>query len=232
MSGDKACGVAVFARCERQFAVKTDRSLSRGHAPLFLGVSAACAAALLSGCMSAPTYGTDKTATEQLFEDVTGIISTEGLSGDRSREAAIAYKPRPELVKPASLEVLPEPQREMATADNSAWPESPEQRRARLRAEATENQDNFNYRSPIVMGGLNAGPVDLTPEQRAELERRKRERNQGDPDSRKYLSEPPVGYRVPNATAAAGDLGEDEWKKEKRGKKAAGKSSWRDLLPW
>ena len=212
--------------------MKTDRSLPRGRAPLFLGLSAVCAAVLLSGCMSSPTYGTDKTATEQLFEDVTGVISTDVLTGGRNREAEIAYKPRPELVRPASLEVLPEPQREIATADNSAWPESPEQRRKRLRDEATENQENFNYRSPITGGGIPQGSASLTPEQRAELERRKRERNQGDANSRKYLSEPPVAYRVPNETAAVGDLGEDEWKKERRGKSSSGKSSLRDLLPW
>jgi len=213
--------------------VKTDRSLPRGRAPLFVGASAVCAAALLSGCMSSPTYGTDKTAGQQLLEDVTGVISTEGLAG-RSRESEIAYKPRPELVRPASLEVLPEPQRDLVTADNSAWPESPEQRRARLRAEATANQDNPNYRSPIVVGGIarNEQP-EMTKEQRQEFLRRKREMNQGTAGERKYLSEPPVEYRVPNATAAADDLGEDEWKKQQRGKKAAGKSSsWRDLLPW
>ena len=213
--------------------MKTDRSLPRGRAPLFVGASAVCAAALLSGCMSSPTYGTDKTAGQQLLEDVTGVISTEGLAG-RSRESEIAYKPRPELVRPASLEVLPEPQRDLVTAENSAWPESPEQRRARLRAEATANQDNPNYRSPIVVGGIarNEQP-EMTKEQRQEFLRRKREMNQGTAGERKYLSEPPVEYRVPNATAAADDLGEDEWKKQQRGKKAAGKSSsWRDLLPW
>lgn len=210
--------------------MKTERSSPRGRAPLLQGMAAACAAAFVSGCMGSPTYGTDKTAGQQLFEDVTGIVSTEGLGG-RSREAEIAYKPRPELVRPASLEVLPEPQREIAAADNPAWPESPEQRRARLRAEATENQDNPAYRSPIVMGGTNTASANLTPEQRAELQRRKRERNQGDATSRRYLSEPPVEYRVPSETAAVDDLGEDEWKKEKRGARSGGKSL-RDLLPW
>ena len=216
--------------------MKTDRSSSRGRAPLFLGASAVCAAALLSGCMGSPTYGTDKTAGQQLFEDVTGVISTEGLIG-RGREAEIAYKPRPELVRPASLEVLPEPQRELVSADNSAWPESPEQRRARLRAEATENQENPNYRSPIVASQVSTTrgtdiADDSTPEQRAEYHRRRQQTNQGDATNRRYLSEPPVEYRVPSETAAAGDLGEDEWKKERRGKTATGKSSWRDLLPW
>ncbi len=220
----------------RGWAVKTDRSMPRRRAPLFLGVSAACAAAVLSGCVGSPTYGTDKTASQQLFEDVTGVISTDALSG-KSRESEIAYKPRPELVRPASLEVLPEPQSEIVASGNSAWPESPEQRRARLRAEATANQENPNYRSPIVMGGSFRAPgaetADATPEQRAELLRRKREANQGSAESRKYLSEPPVTYRRPNETAPADDLGEDEWKKQKRGKAAAGKSSsWRDLLPW
>lgn len=210
-----------------------DRSLPRGHVPLFSSLMAVGAAALLSGCMGSPTYGTDKTAAAQLFDDVSGIVSTSTLTGGNNREAAIAYKPRPELVRPASMAVLPEPQRELTADANSAWPESPEQRRKRLRDEATENQDNFSYRSPISMqGGIPQGSASLTPEQRAELERRKREGKQGDASSRKYLSEPPVAYRVPNETAAVGDLGEDEWKKEKRGNSAKGKSSLRDLLPW
>lgn len=216
--------------------MKSDRSLPRRRAPLFVGASAACAAALLSGCVSSPTYGTGKSANQQLFEDITGVISTDALIGG-SRESEIAYKPRPELVRPASLEVLPEPQRELASTENSAWPESPEQRRARLRAEATENQDNPTYRSPIVIGpGLPTNSGDegglSTQEQRAEFLRRKRDANQGSATTRKYLSEPPVEYRTPNETAAADDLGEEEWKKQRRGKKAAGKSSWRDLLPW
>lgn len=213
--------------------MKTNRSLPRFHAPLFSGLMAVSAAAFLSGCMGSPTYGTDKTAAEQLFQDVSGIVSTDVLTGGRNREAEIAYKPRPELVRPASMAVLPEPQRELTTAGNNAWPESPEQRRKRLRDEATENQDNFSYRSPISMqGGIPQGSASLTPEQRAELEKRKREGRQGNPNSRKYLSEPPVAYRVPNDTAAVGDIGEDEWKKEKRGNSAKGKSSLRDLLPW
>lgn len=227
--------------------MKTDRSLPRGRAPLFVGASALCAAALLSGCMSSPTYGTGKTANRQLLEDLTGVLSTDALTG-ANRQAEIAYKPRPELVRPASLEVLPEPQRDLASADNSAWPEAPEARRARLRAEATENRDDPNYR-PSIISGVSSTPTTVrghefgngvahndqvnTREQRAELLRRKREANQGSPTTRKYLSEPPLEYRVPNATAAADDLGEDEWKKQQRGKKAAGKgTTWRDFLPW
>ncbi len=212
-----------------------------------MGASALCAAALLSGCMSSPTYGTGKSANQQLLEDLTGVISTDALTG-ANRQAEIAYKQRPELVRPASLEVLPEPQQELVSADNPAWPEAPEARRARLRAEATENRDNPGYRSPIT-GGVSSAPTTVvghtfgngvahadevnTREQRAEFLRRKREVNQGSPTTRKYLSEPPLEYRVPNATASADELGEDEWKKQQRGKKAAGKgTTWRDFLPW
>lgn len=53
------------------------------------------------------------------------------------------------------------------------------------------------------------------------------------PTSRKYLSEPPLEYRVPATTAAVGDVGEDEAKKARRLKKAARKGGgWRDLVPW
>ena len=49
----------------------------------------------LSGCVSSPTYGTGKPASEQLLEDVTGVLTV----GPRERKR-IDYKPRPELVTP------------------------------------------------------------------------------------------------------------------------------------
>ena len=215
----------------------------RRRAPLFASLSLVCAGALLSGCIASPTYGTGKTANAQLVEDLTGVLSLGTGGVDRGPE--IAYTPRPELVKPASLEVLPTPQESVASASNPAWPESPEERRARIRAEATENQENPFYR-PAVRGpqqqqqqALSAAPPPSpydtmnVRDTRAELNRRIRENYQGSPTSRKYLSEPPVEYRVPAATAPVGDTGEDEWRKERRAKKAAGESrGLRDLLPW
>jgi hypothetical protein len=41
---------------------------------------------------------------------------------------------------------------------------------------------------------------------------------QGSPTNRRYLSEPPLDYRQPAETAAKNDVGEDEWKKDKRRK--------------
>lgn len=59
--------------------------------------------------------------------------------------------------------------------------------------------------------------------------------NQGSPTERRYLSEPPLAYRQPAATAPANELGKDEWKKERDRKKAAKKESghwgWTNLNP-
>lgn len=221
--------------------MKTDRISTRGRTQLLLGVPVVCAVALLSGCMGSPTYGTGKSANQQLVEDITGILAI----GPADRGPEIAYNPRPGLVRPASLEVLPEPQQELASAENPAWPESPEQRRARIRAEATENQDNPFYRSQVA-GPSARGNVDTTydPERwasqpmysnaatRAEVQRRIRQTNQGEATARRYLSEPPLDYRRPSDTAPAGELGEDELVKERRIQQAGGNRSWRDFVPW
>ena len=92
---------------------------------------------LVSGCMSSPTYGTGKTANEQLATDVTSMFSLKPKTG-----LAREYEPRPELVKPATPTTeLPPPQENIVTAAGGQWPESPEQKRARIRADATENRD-------------------------------------------------------------------------------------------
>lgn len=202
----------------------------------------------LAGCVSSPTYGTDKTASEQLLDDMTNIVSMG------QKKTPIEYKPRPELVRPANSQtaVLPAPQEKMTAADGS-WPESPEQRRARLRAEATANQDNPHYVSPIAsdmpvarssshyMSGTSRREEapelkPVTKDQRAEalrLQQERRNQTIGSPDTRRYLSEPPIAYRQPAPTAATDDLGEDESVKERRRKaEASGSKSWTDILPW
>ena len=217
----------------------------------YSGLAAACgpgfSALALSGCMSSPTYGTDKTAGEQLLGDVTGILSLAPPKREK-----VEYKPRPQLVKPAKGEAseLPVPQ-EVATAGNPAWPESPEQQRARLRAEADANRDDPNWK-PVIDPDLARDTSqdvrerqgsqryvfpfkkDANPTaQREEFNRRLAETRQGSSTSRKYLSEPPLDYRQPAATAPANDIGEDEFKKERRAKAAAAKpKKWADYMPW
>ncbi|GGA71429.1 hypothetical protein GCM10011385_26570 [Nitratireductor aestuarii] len=179
----------------------------------------------LAGCAGA-TYGTGKTSEQRLLEDVTGVLAL----GPKDKEV-IDYKPRPALVKPATTAVLPPPQENIASSStNPAWPESPEQRLARIRTEATENQNDPSYRSPVVRDlPVTNGPEELqdlsqlSPEQqRAEVLRRRKINNQGDPTTRRYLSEPPLTYRQPSETAPVGDIGKDEDRKAREAKRKSG----------
>lgn len=190
----------------------------------------------LSGCMSSPTYGTGTTANQQLMDDVTSFGNFMPKQGP-----AINYKPRPPLVGTTADEnKLPPPQKDIANAANPAWPESPEQKRQRLRDEATKNQNNPFY-EPQVATDAGGGPYEspefnvnqrryfgpqpgttaTSAQQSADFKRRLAENKQGSPTVRKYLSEPPVSYREPASTAPSGQLGEDEWKKQKQREAAA-----------
>jgi hypothetical protein len=210
---------------------------------------------VLGGCMGSPTYGTDKTAGEQLLTDVSNIVSVQP-----KRKAPIDYKPRPDLVRPAPGEqpTLPAPQESAANStSNPDWPESPEQRRARLNKEITENRDKPGFESPIVADidaapgansytrrppgesarSLDSGvrPVGEAAQQRQEVQRRLKEQRQGSETTRKYLSEPPLDYRQAAASAPQDELGDDEYVKERAAKKAArkpGTRKWADWLPF
>lgn len=209
--------------------------------PLRAAVLVASASGLLlAGCVASPTYGTGRTANAQLVDDIAGIIPFSG-SGDRE---TIAYTPRPELVRPASMEVLPTPQPSVASAENPAWPESPEERRARVRQEATDNQETPGYR-PRVRGNIDTsdrwadreGPEPLSASHRSEVLQRRAAAAPSTTADRRYLSEPPVVYRQPSDTAPADELGESERIKAQRAQRAAasGRNSgggWRRLVPW
>ncbi|MGN6145392.1 MAG: hypothetical protein ACTHOP_17615 [Mesorhizobium sp.] len=206
----------------------------------------------LAGCMGSPTYGTDRTAAEQLAGDLSNAFSLAPPQREK-----IDYKPRPELVKPApgQKESLPQPQDSITQTASAEWPESPEQRRARLRAEATEHENDPNYQSQIeediqtnpaavrkaMRESGSSHPPAWSPEdsgggsraRRAAINAKLAESRQGSPTSRKYLSEPPLTYRQPAADAPQNDIGEDEYKKERRLKREAqGKSSWGSWWPW
>jgi hypothetical protein len=164
------------------------------------------------------------------------------------------------LVKPTSVRDAPLPAPQDSVASNSeAWPESPEQRRARVRGEADARNDDGALRrvsttmaSEEIEGDVASTSVDDSKlgqsqryrpgtdpvgqeARRAEFKKRLAENNQGSPTSRKYLSEPPLEYRQPAAGAPTDELGEDESKKERRlkaeARKKTGKTSWRDYVP-
>lgn len=218
------------------------------------GGAVIAAAGLASGCMSSPTYGTDKTANSQLMSDLGSIASIN----DKKR-APIEYAPRPDLVKPTketatATAVLPAPQDPITTTAAAQWPESPEQRLARIRADATANQDNPNYSSPVVADGSGAktssrekkmgqawrsfeSDNQTVSEQnaaKAEFQKRKQEEQATDTGKRKYLSDPPTDYEQAYASAPQGETGEDEYKKERRKKREARKnrSWWEEMNPF
>ncbi|HTV67717.1 MAG TPA: hypothetical protein VMF90_04190 [Rhizobiaceae bacterium] len=221
---------------------------SKRIARLTIGVPLIASAVALSGCMGSPTYGTGKTANRQLVEDVTGVLSF----GTQKRRDPINYSPRSELVKPAEGDqvALVAPQDNLTTAGNGAWPESPEARLARIKADATANEGNPNYRSPVIKDidpddDLNDGSAVLDPEragaatpspvQREKFRAAVKANNQGDPNTRKFLSEPPTTYRAAEASAATGEMGEPEWKKEREARKKArkkGTGGLRSLWPF
>lgn len=211
--------------------VRSRRIASR---PLLIAV-AGTACLLAAGCTGAPTYGTGTPADKQLLDDVTGIVTL----GPKEKPRA-DHRPRPELVRPGKSEVavLPPPQSDMATSSNPQWPESPEARRQRLRMEATANQGNSSY-EPQIEGPASSAPQvgvvrtkgepvylmgggpSYNRDQSAEFKRRMAINKQGSETERRYLSEPPLTYRQPAATAPTDQLGEDEWKKERDRKKEA-----------
>ncbi|OCW57110.1 hypothetical protein AWJ14_08180 [Hoeflea olei] len=204
------------------------------------------ASVTLSGCLG-PTYGTDKSSTEQLFDDLGSIASL----GGSDKAAGIEYKPRPAIVKPADTANLPAPQPSVVE-NNPAWVESPEETRKRLVAEADANGSGSTFSSPLARrtstgygrtgptgGGAADGPptpmqtLNTTKQSQAFKEGRKIQQGAYS-DRRRYLSDPPLTYRQPAETAPVGDLGEPEKVKERRrlaeAKKAnSGSRSW---WPW
>lgn len=166
----------------------------------------------LAGCLG-PTYGTDKPAMEQLFDDIGGAMSF----GSKKNSAAIDYKPRPGLVQPTDTSTLPEPQQSIAEASPD-WPESPEERLARIRKEADEGK----YVAKLATTDDPDKPLQSTA------------RPAAGSGQRVYLTDPPAEYRQPAETAPYGDLGPTESVKERARKKANAepKTGWRKMVPW
>ncbi len=206
-------------------------------------IGALIAASLtLSGCMG-PTYGTDKTSTAQLMDDLGNIASL----GAPKKGADIEYKPRPAIVTPADTSDLPAPQQNVAE-NNPAWVESPEQTRKRLLAEADANSGKSAFTSPLAKPEISKrpsgprlvgraadapAPVSTLKQSQAYVASRKIQQGAYS-DRRRFLSDPPLTYRQPADTAPVGDLGESERAKEKRWKEEAtkagtGKRKW---WPW
>ena len=183
---------------------------------------------MMSGCMSSPTYGTGKTAGEQLFDDVSDIAS---VSAAAPKDKGIKYPNRPGLVVPPqnSREQLTQPEQSLASKDNPQWLESPEDTRKRLVDEAEANKNNPNYRSPLARADSQATQTSAA-QQTAAYRAVRQDQDGTYIDQRRYLVDPPQQYRQVSDPAALNDLGTPESKKEKKRKKdaeaAQGKTQW------
>ena len=172
---------------------------------------------LVSGCMSSPTYGTDKTQSAQLTSDLTGMFSL------KPKPIGGEYKPRPELVKPvAPTTELPPPQENIVTASTDvvariagAAARAHSRRRhrepgqARFRAgshqryqcgERRRARQARRFRRSCRLGHRRWRQD--SKKQREEFKRKLAESQQGSPTVRRTLTEPPLEYRAPAATAA------------------------------
>jgi hypothetical protein len=181
------------------------------------GILGLVSAVLLTGCVGGPTYGTSKTTSEQLIDDLGSMVSFEP-----TKKGAVNYQPRPSLVVPANKTALVQPQTSLAGKDNPNWVESPEEARKRLVAEADAHADDPNYTSPLNVSKRTG--VAMTEAEKFEAFRAAR-RAQTDlsGNKRRYLSDPPLDYRTTDQSALT-DLGEPEKKKEERRKKEAEKA--------
>lgn len=203
--------------------------LSGGWTLLSVGM----AALALAGC--SPTYGTGTPATVQLLDDVSSAASIQP-----QQNTDIEYRPRPGLVPPPQEGALPPPQ--TSVAETERWPESPEETRARLRAEAAAtggsalaaNDPNLPGAGAdaVSVGGAANGPPPpgslSDPRSRQRFLDAQQVARASSPSERNYLSEPPLEYRRPAETAPVGDLGETERTKQRRRESIAerGEGGW------
>jgi len=204
---------------------------------LALGVCAL----VLSGCVGGTTYGTGVTQEQQLVKDVKGMISFGSANKSKAR---IDYSARPDLVLPGQTASLPAPQEQESSSSNVDWPESPAQRIARIRA-AAEPADprsgevplselmrkkegiriatrNPEFKNSDKDGHDAIDNIGLNARRNAARLKQQKALTSGTTTlSRRYLTEPPIEYRIPASTAASGDLGISEVEKDRRIEKAA-----------
>lgn len=187
----------------------------------------------LVGCTGGTTYGTGVGQEKQTLNDITEMLTLQ------KKRKVIDYSPRPDLIVPEQKQLV-EPVDEVTTATNTEWPESPEQRVARIRAAAEEAQATNKSRqefdrsqkkfistnkkldagneAPIGQGVPNysCDPDGLVMRKCTSAEISKAVQAErkiakvGFSKKRRYLTEPPGEYLKPADTATIGDEGFSE----------------------
>lgn len=185
----------------------TRSKFTRWQAALLLGGLALTVA----GCQSGMTYGTGRSPGMQTVEDIVGIsmITNE-------QKEPIDYKPRPAIVAPPTVAVLPPPVDGTTTATVAAnWPVDPDVQSQQIRDEiarreaAGEPLPDFRLPAgakPVAIEAITDRP--MTREEIAEVRRRFADARgavavdeYGNP-VRRYLTDPPTEYRTPDTEAA------------------------------
>ncbi|MEM7463129.1 MAG: hypothetical protein AAF362_10670 [Pseudomonadota bacterium] len=179
---------------------------------------------LLAGCVGGTTYGTGVSQEEQTINDVYSMFTL------KNKPKNIDYSARPDLVVPENKAVLPEPLDSEVTTSNPEWPETPEERIARIRSQAEEpdaETGSYSVQERLrKKEGINIEEVDATREfipgvtdkdgyllphiandkvKRQEVLKRRAELGVAQDGKRRYLTDPPETYRVPAETAASGE---------------------------
>ncbi|MEO0328925.1 MAG: hypothetical protein AAF217_10050 [Pseudomonadota bacterium] len=192
-------------------------------------VSLSAALVFVAGCTGGTTYGTGSSHEKDTLKSLANIMA---VSSDDKDD--IDYSSRPDLVMPANKQALPAP---VNQADTQAdWPVTPEERIETARSAVpeadwrsgdlpteylTSKKDGIRnsaetQKNKHVRGARSGGGEQLIEEIRSDAktggasEEIKRRRNQlaySTGVKRKFLTEPPVEYRTPSATAEAGELG-------------------------
>jgi hypothetical protein len=190
--------------------------LARRSVRLF---AVAAAGAALTAC-NAMTYGTGTTPAMQTVQDLTGIAT-----GGKVKDDPIDYSPRPKIVAPPSGATLPPPGSGQQVA-SANWPNDPDLLKAQVKADAEARAaagkaDNIRLPSNKFVAAPLPGEHTLTKEEEEALRKAMAAAKggmsvdaNGNP-TRKYLTDPPVEYRVPDPNAPVAVAGEKPKKKWK-----------------
>jgi hypothetical protein len=183
-------------------------------------IAVAAAGAALAACNSM-TYGTGTTPAMQTVQDLTGIAT-----GGKAEKDPIDYSPRPRIVAPpAGATTLPPPGSGQQVASTN-WPNDPDLLKAQVKADAEARAaagkgDNIRLPSNKFVAAAAPGEHTLTKEEEAELRKAMAAAKggmsvdaSGNP-VRKYLTDPPVDYRLPDSNAPVAVASDGKPKKKK-----------------
>lgn len=192
---------------------------------LVAGASIAGLAVALAGCN---TYGTGTSPAVQTIQDIAGIAAL----GGKDKEP-IDYKSRPKIVPPPNPDALPQPGSDQATVASLDWPNDPDARNKALKEEVARREkagealpqiklpkqskevtEPIRERDPVAEAMPNSAESARARKLFADSRGVAVDEN-GQP-IRRYLTDPPSTYRVPDPNAPVEII--DDPKKKKKGK--------------